>query len=613
MTAAASGAQINDGVEAIRSSAYKKVEGRMIRQLVEALLYEQLVPCERIVAAAPGEEDQAVLRGLEAGGEGAAYVCFYRQKQSFGRIRLSRSRPVERVGADGTRSEARLADFVIEVLGGVVQPERLRQFMEELGQTLLKDTQAHHANPYEELTGEQRHYDELEGNILDGHPYHPCYKSRIGFNLEDNAAFGPEFKPELKLLWLAVAKEESEQASSASLVYDEFLQAELGAKVWEGFAAKLAAAGRQPDDYRFIPVHPWQWRETLIRVFHRQLAEGRMVVLGEGTDVYRPQQSIRTLANSSRKERSYVKLPMNLINTSTGRMLAKHTVLNAPIISDWLSTLVQQDEDALRPDFILLREEAGAAYNHECLPEQLRSTAYGTLGVIWRESLHRYLLEGEEAVPFNGLCHVQRSGRPLIDPWIREQGVESWTEQLLQAAVDPLIHLLFAHGVALESHAQNMILIHRGGIPVRTAFKDFHDGVRFSRGHLAKPEHCPQLHALSEHHARVNPNSFIETDAAAVVRDFVHDAFFFINLTELCLFLEEHYGLPEQQFWRMTAGRIHEYRRQHPQHEARFRAFDLFAETIQVEQLTARRLFGDTEVRLQDAPNPLYPFREASC
>ncbi|MFC0215810.1 IucA/IucC family protein [Paenibacillus chartarius] len=599
----------NAWAEALRSHEFARVERRMLRQLIETLLYERIVVSGHMFDPDGKEEERFEIYGTSAEGVPAAYIVHGRLKRSFARIRLSRRHPIERLGPDGELSEARLSLFVWEVLGPRVPQERLEAFSEELLQTLLKDIQAQFANPLAELRGSERSYDALEGNVMDGHPYHPSYKSRIGFSLSDNEAYGPEFKPALKLIWLAVPAQDSEQAVSDSLCGSEFMQAELGAEVLAGFAAKLREAGKRPDDYRFVPVHPWQWRESTVRVFYRQLADGRMIVLGEGADEYRPQQSIRTLANISRRERAYVKLPMNLINTSTKRTLAKHTILNAPLISDWLARLIEQDEEAVRMDFVLLREVAGVAFDHEAMPEPDRQAAYGTLGAIWRESLHGYLRSGEEAAPFNALCHVERTGKPFIDPWIRQVGLEAWTRKLLLCSIEPLLHLLFAHGVALESHAQNMVLIHRDGSPVRVAFKDFHDGIRFSRAHLTAPDACPALHSLPSYHARVNPNSFIETDEAEGVRDFVHDAFFFINLSELCFFLEEHYGLPEERFWGIAAEIIHGYQSSHPQHEARFRAFDLFTETIRVEQLTSRRLFGDAEVRLQAAPNPLHPFR----
>ncbi|MDQ6421976.1 IucA/IucC family protein [Paenibacillus sp. LHD-117] len=593
-------------VDTLNPDVMKAVEGRIVCQLLETLLYEGIVPFER--ESLPDGEDRFVIPAQTAEGATAEYVCLGQVKRSFGRIRIRRN-SVRRVERGGETTEARLSTFVAEVLGNAGCDERLPQFYDELVQTLVKDTQAHAYRSPEPLTEEERSYDALEGNVIDGHPYHPCYKSRVGFSLSDNAAFGPEFKSDVKPVWLAVSADDCHLSHSRSIDYEAFIRRELGDDTIARFHEKIKAAGGNPEAFRLVAVHPWQWREIIGTAFHRNIAEGSMIALGESDEAYRPQQSIRTLANAVSPQKSYLKLPLSITNTSTGRILARHTILNAALISDWLYGLLERDPAAQRTGVILLRELAGVAFDHETLPELAQAKAYGTLGFIWRESLHGYLPAGEEAVPFNGLCHVEAAGRPLIAPWVERHGVHEWTEALIRCSVIPLIHMLYSHGVALESHAQNMILIHRGGMPVRVALKDFHDGVRFSRRHLADPEACPELNPVPGHHPKINRNSFIETDEAAVVRDFVHDAFFFINIAELCMFLEEHFGFEETEFWRIVAGVIREYEREHPEHRERFEQFDLFADTIQVEQLTKRRLFGDTEFRVHDVPNPLRLYR----
>ena len=47
-----------------------------------------------------------------------------------------------------------------------------------------------------------------------------------------------------------------------------------------------------------------------------------------------------------------------------------------------------------------------------------------------------------------------------------------------------MIHMLYYHGIAFESHAQNMMLIHEKWLAYTYCLKDFHDGVRFKREHL---------------------------------------------------------------------------------------------------------------------------------
>ncbi|WP_052650385.1 IucA/IucC family protein [Paracoccus sp. PAMC 22219] len=44
----------------------------------------------------------------------------------------------------------------------------------------------------------------LEASLIEGHPYHPGFKTRAGFSDADNAAFGPEGGQPIVPVWLAV-------------------------------------------------------------------------------------------------------------------------------------------------------------------------------------------------------------------------------------------------------------------------------------------------------------------------------------------------------------------------------------------------------------------------
>lgn len=594
---------ISHSLAALHSPCYQQVKRRIFRQLVESLLYEGLLRAEE-------QEQDGVLHlaldGVTATGEPVRYTCQAQRRLTFGRVRLLDA-PLQR-HASGTTEEAdSLTGFLLEmqpVLGA--DPERVKTFSRELEQTLLNDTLAQHHRRENRLSYAGCTYDQLEGRVMDAHPYHPSYKSRIGFDDQDLRDFGPEFEPDLQPLWVAAHREFTRFALSKLLEWQEFLLTELGAEQLDAFQAQLQQAGLNPDDYLYLPVHPWQWHKTILPALHEDLRTQRLVLLGHAADTYRPQQSIRTLANHTSPERSYVKLSLSIINTSTGRVLAPHTVQNAPLVTDWLRDLVAGDPFLQEESrVILLGEVAGVSYDRPPRADLVQSNTYGVLGCIWRDSLHRFLLPGEEAVPYNALTSLDLDGRPLIAPWIEAQGTENWLTDLFEKTVLPIIHLLYAHGLSLESHGQNMVLVHENGRPARVALKDFHDGVRFSPAHLREPEKRPPLLDTPEAHARVNRNSFLETDDLAAVRDFMHDAFFFINIGELALFLADRFDYAEEDFWRLLHEVIVRYQERFPELRERFELFDLFAPTIFVEQLTKRRLFPDTELRIHEVPNPL--------
>ncbi|WP_257462671.1 IucA/IucC family protein [Archangium lipolyticum] len=589
---------------ALRSEQFIEVRRRIFRQLVEALLYEGALQPE---SEPDGEQLRFRFHGEDDAGSPVRYECQGRRRWSFERIRLGPG-PILRVRGDEVGEAESFARFLSELRASLgADPERLAHFVHELEQTHLKDTLAQYRRSRSGRTLRSLPYDALEGELMDGHPYHPSYKSRIGFDAVDHLAFGPEFTPELRPLWLAAHREWTHSTASAGMEPRELLARELTEATRTRFRRMLLERGLAPDDYVLLPVHPWQWREHVLATLFPELRDARLVMLGEADDFYTPQQSIRTLANRSHPENASLKLSLSILNTSTARTLAPHTVENAAPISDWLSGIAREDtylRDELRTVF--LREVLGISFEAQ-RPEPLRARTSGILACIWRESLHPFLDAGEEALPFTGLCHLDADGRPLIEPWVRRFGPEPWVRQLLEVSVLPLIHLLYAHGIALESHAQNMVLLHAGGLPRRVALKDFHDGIRFSPAHLAHPERRPVLRATPPSHARVNRNSYIQTEDPAEVRDFVHDAFFFINLGELALFLADHLGFEERHFWGLAREVILTYQRRFPEHRERFALFDLFAPTTQVEQLAMRRLYPDTEVRMHSVRNALAP------
>lgn len=589
--------------EAIVSPHFVNVRRRIFRQLVESLIFEEVIRPEVVQEA---EEQVYILKGVSQSGEPITYHCYGKKHLTFGRIRLSK-KPIIRQ-FQGEKSEAEsLAQFLLEIAPEIgTDQSRLVQFIHELEQTLLKDTLAQYDREISKKGFHPSSYDELEGWAMDGHPYHPSYKSRIGFDYMDHYAYGPEFQQKIAPLWLAVRQKWTRFALSFHLSYQQFLSTELGQEQMETFTGRIKSTGENPEEYLYIPIHPWQWQTVITAHFLEDIRRKDIILLGSAKDEYIPQQSIRTLSNSTSPKKSYLKLSLSMINTSTGRILAPHTVENAPIISDWLKSLVEKDPYLCEEHrLVLLGEVMGVSYDRVPLADSLQSNIYGVLSCIWRESIHNYIDPEEEAIPFQALCTLDAEGRPLIAPWIEKYGTETWLSMFLRTSILPLVHFLYFHGIALESHAQNMILLHKDGVPTRLALKDFHDGIRFSRNYLADKDSYPSLKQTPEYHARINRNSFIETSSPEEVRDFVHDAFFFINIGELALFMAEHFSMDEKLFWTIARNTIETYQQRFPELKERFQLFDLFAPTIGIEQLTKRRLFPDTELRIIQAKNPL--------
>ncbi|TQJ90856.1 IucA/IucC family protein [Streptomyces sp. SLBN-31] len=99
---------------------------------------------------------------------------------------------------------------------------------------------------------------EWEQRVVDGHPYHPNCRSRPGFSVAEQLAYGPEHRPVVKLGTVPVRPDEC-----------------LVTGVWP---EELRDAGRL-----LLPVHPWQAAHVLKRSC-------------EGGFAAHPLMSLRTLA-----------------------------------------------------------------------------------------------------------------------------------------------------------------------------------------------------------------------------------------------------------------------------------------------------------------------------
>lgn len=583
--------------DAVRSPRYRQVRRRIFRQLLESLIYEGML------APRPEGERHAV-DGVDETGEPVVYLFTMHRRYGFDRVRLGAAPVLRRSGTREGEADS-LTRFLTETrqrLGA--DPHRVAGFAQELEETLVKDTLAQHVRTLRSDVLAGADHDDLESLVMDGHPYHPSYKSRLGFDVADHLAWGPEFGRDIRPLWLAAHRSLATVTVSARFSEAGFLRTQL-CRTYEEFRRVIENAGANPDEYTMLPVHPWQWRQVIAHHHTAALATGELIVLGSDPHAHRAQQSIRTLACRDAPNRAYAKLALSIVNTSTSRVLAPHTVANAPRISDWLRRVVDSDpylRDELR--VILLDEVMGTSVEPN-QHEPARGATYGALACVWRESLHAHLEPGERAVPFTALTARELDGTPLIDEWVHAHGVAGWVRRTLAVSVLPLIHLLQRHGVAVESHAQNMALAHRDGRATRVVLRDFHDGVRFCRAHLSEPALCPRLADMPAHH--VNRNSFVETDRLDQVTDFMLDAFFFVNIGELAGFLEEAYDLAEPEFWAMVRETVAGYRQRFGGLARRFELFDVAKPRLDVEQLTTRRLLPDTEPRLHSVPNPLCP------
>ena len=604
----------------VDSKIMARAEQRVIKQLLQALLYEKIIDFEFESANTTHEStsNETLLNFVIKAGDDVRYTAQGYIHYSFDIIRLNELN-VQRV-VNGVAQDAILEHVISDILLNIEGAELKDSFIKELRHTLVNETQSQILASNVLVAINKLTYEQLEGYLTAGHPYHPCFKSRIGFDLQDNYDYGPEFDQNIDVVWLAVKKELLVSNTTTGIDINEWVKDYVGADEFDALNAKLTevftTTNETANDYCLIPAHPWQWQNTLIQALQPLLATQEVIYLGSAGHQYRAQQSIRSLtmlgnADDNVNSKAYLKLSMHLINTSSTRILAKHTVMNAAVVTTWLNQLIADDKTAQALPIAFLGETVGVSLDHEALRTRgyQHPNMYGGLAAIWRENVNQYLSEGQTAFPLNGVSYINADGSHLIAPWLDKYGVETWIAQLIKVTVTPLLHILFGYGVALECHAQNIVLVHENGYPVKILLKDLHDGVRYSPEHLTQQHLRPDFYSLPPAHAALNRGSFIETEDTDGIRDMTVACLFFVALSDIAIFMQTHYHYSEVAFWQQVADCVTDYQTSHPEHQVRFDLFDVFAEQTRIESLAKRRLFGDKAFPIKYINNPLFKSR----
>jgi DNA polymerase-3 subunit chi len=202
--------------------------------------------------------------------------------------------------------------------------------------------------PVEDWEGEQR--------VVDGHPFHPNCRSRPGFSVAEQLAYGPEHRPSVGLGLLPVRVSEC-----------------LVSGVWpEG----LRDGGRL-----LLPVHPWQ----AAHVLRRPCEDGGLVA--------HPLMSLRTLAVPGGP---HVKTALSARLTSSVRDISLGSIAASAALSAFAADLAARSDGLLHITRTLGAAGAGSA----------------DLAALWRESPRTYAGEGEHVLPVAALSTLDLPNSP---------------------------------------------------------------------------------------------------------------------------------------------------------------------------------------------------------
>ena len=485
-------------------------------------------------------------------------------------------------------------DFLLDIQPIIgMSSETAGHLIKELNQTLLADLHllSNHVSSDELINLD---YALLEG-YMTGHPWITYNKGRIGFGYDDYLSYAPEQQNELSLSWIAVHKNSSSFQSVEEESYEHLINEVLSEEDLHRFSNMITNQNVNESDYYLMPIHEWQWKNTIIQNFPGEIAKKVIIPLGESSDRYLPQQSVRTFVNRTHKEKHHVKLPMSILNTLVYRGLPAERTLIAPTITRFIKGIYERDDFLKNECRVILPGEIASLNVDQQHYLNLPNAPYQyleMLGVIYRESIYTYLEEGEQAITLASLHYEDHDGKPFVKSLIEKSGLttDEWITSFMDVTLKPLLHYLYRYGVVFSPHGQNTILVLKDYKPHRLAVKDFVDDVNIS------DQPFEELSTLTDDLKKV-----LRSEPPEGLTQFIFTGLFICHLRYMSSVLERSNLMDEETFWSKLADSIQAYQSRFPELSERFHLFDFFKPELTKLTLNRNRMvdygYGDGDDR----------------
>jgi len=477
-----------------------------------------------------------------------------------------------------------------------IHADKLPLYLEEIISTLHGAVYKFENNRLGAKRLAEADFQTIEQTMFEGHPGFIANNGRIGFNSSEYQSYAPEAGNLFSLLWLAGTKEKTCYAGIDALPYETLIKQELDEQTIARFNQIIKEKGAEPNDYFFIPVHPWQWFNKVANVFSSEIADNSLICLGYSPDQYLAQQSIRTLFNNSSPKKFYVKSALSILNMGFMRGLPMYYLGTAPKMATWLEALLYNDPYLQQTGFRMLSEVASVSYRHPCFEELSPHNDFNKmLASLWRESPCATLRKDQKPMTMAALLHVCPNGEALLPELIKASGktLDEWLQAYLTAYLAPMLHCFYHYDLVFMPHGENIILVMENQVPVACFLKDITEEAVMLSQDVALPEHLKRMYAEVPEDVKLLS---IFTD--------IFDGFF----RYMVPILDEYCGYNETQFWRQVAQSILDYQALYPQCADKFKRYDLFASEFKLSCLNRLQLNNHKQMIDLDDPVALLQF-----
>ena len=393
-------------------------------------------------------------------------------------------------------------------------------FVEEV--TLANQTQAL-AYKMAETREEPSSYLDFEAWTPEGHNLHPGAKTRAGFSSEDQLRYAPELSDSVELPWLAVSKELLESSGEVDPIF------ELDEESWA------------------VPVHPWQLERILPRAYGKEMDCRLIRPLDRESIPCRLCTSLRTVVPHD-DSLPVLKTSVGSLMTSTERSMSRYTVLQGPVYSEYLKKIFEKE--TFGEKVLALHELGGFCFADDS--DEFRSR---NLSLLFRQ--RPPVVERGVAVPCSTLPQPvwQDSSRTYFHEFF-ERGrdpVESF-RRYLELLVPFHLELYLRHGLALEAHMQNCVVVWSEEGPEKLWVRDW-GGLRADAEKLGQL--APDILARLDHRS-------VSLSNAATAEKKLIACLYCNHLTEVVAGVALSFEIPEEELWSLVARVSSRVFREHP-------------------------------------------------
>jgi len=441
--------------------------------------------------------------------------------------------------------------LVSEVIDSYVHLIQVRDVALQQMQQLQITRQMHNMSLYEWLMQQlqmNRHGDFFETWCHQGHSYHPCHKTRLGFSLDDNERYGPEFSSSFELCFMAIHRDHVKlTAGQVDLDYQDWF-AEAYPQVWSEWVKAIQQCGLDQADYLPMPVHPWQLTHRLQDLFQTWIQQQWIVLLPSVKVSCRPTMSFRTVRLQDDLVSPQIKLPVAVQATSAVRTVSPASCENSPRLSAIISQILEQ--------------EAGYGQTLQLLPELVSLHATGVedeiakhLGVIYRGNPNQCVGADEMFIVVAALFQpIAEQGHPLLIDIMRFVGIgdvagaKRYFAHYARVVLHAHLDLYLKYGIALESHQQNVCAIFKRGQLQRLLVRDL-GGIRI---------HLPTFYTHGFDFTPYPGSAIVTSDRGEVRNKLIHTVFQY-HLGEMVELLADQFGNPTRDYWEIIRSVVSDY------------------------------------------------------